>query len=144
MAGFDINLTITGLQEAQAKNVRQIAALKPTGALGRAVQYGTVEAQRYAVINTHVGKYKSGKTGSWVGGGTLRASHRMQVDGVRGRVYIDPSATNPRTGQRAAEYGPYEHDRGGTHAFYQLVIDEQGGAIEQRMSDMVSVGVTNA
>jgi hypothetical protein len=129
---FDVNLTITGLQEAQAANNRRIAALKPTGALGRAVQYGTVEAQRYAVIDTHVDT------------GTLRASHRMEVMGVRGRVYIDPGAANSRTGKHAAEYGPYEHARGGSLAFYQLVIDQHGSTIVGAMMRLVAAGVKAA
>jgi hypothetical protein len=124
---FDIKLTITGIQEAQAANNRAIAALRPDGAFGRAVQYGTAAAHRYAVAVTHVDT------------GTLRASHRMEVNGLRGRVYIDPSATNPRSGGRAAVYGPYEHDRGGEHAFYQVVYDQYGRGIEQQMGDMVNL-----
>ncbi len=126
---FDVKLSITGIQEAQAANNRVIAALQPSGALGRAVQYGTAAAHRYAVGVTHVDT------------GALRASHRMEVTGLRGRVYIDPSARNPRSRQRTATYGPYEHDRGGEHAFYQRTIDEQGQSIEQAMMGLVKLGI---
>lgn len=40
----------------------------------------------------------------------------------QGLVYLDPTAVNPRTGQRTAEYGAHEHDRGGSHAFYERTI----------------------
>lgn len=126
---FDVKLSITGIQEAQAANNRAIAALQPTGALGRAVQYGTVTAHRYAIGLTHVDT------------GALKASHRMEVTGLRGRIYIDPSTTNPRSRQAPVDYGPYEHDRGGSHAFYARVIDEHGPAIEAEMENIVKRGL---
>src|SRR5512145_1695553 len=101
---------IKGLQEAQAANKRQIAATRPSGTLGRAVLYATTKLHRYAVAITHVWVYK---------GGGLRASQRMKLEqgGLRGRIYIDPSAVNPR-GQKPSIYGPIEEARGGSHAFY--------------------------
>jgi|DewCreStandDraft_4_1066084.scaffolds.fasta_scaffold97844_3 hypothetical protein len=108
--------SIQGLQEAQHANLRRINAMKPGGALGRAVQYTTVSAHRYAVSITHVWRYK---------GGGLRASHRMKVSGLRGEIYIDPTAVNPR-GQKPSVYGPAEHARGGTHAFYARTQREYG------------------
>ncbi len=126
---FDVKLSITGIQEAQAANNRAIAALTPAGALGRAIKYGTTEAHRYAVAVTHVDT------------GALRASHRMEVSGLRGRIFIDPWSTNPRSGTPPAEYGLYEHRRGGSHAFYQRVVDERGDEISQAMGGMVEVGL---
>ncbi len=119
MAGFDVNLTITGIQEAQRANLEAIAALKPQGPFGRAVIYATTAAHRYAVAITHVDT------------GSLRASHRIEVKGLRGRIYIDPSSVNPRGRARPAEYGVYEHARGGSHAFYQRVVDERGREIAE-------------
>jgi hypothetical protein len=126
---FNVKLTITGIQQAQATNNRAIAALRPEGALGRAVQYGTLSAHRYAIGFTHVDT------------GTLKASHRMEVKGLRGRIYIDPSARNPRSQQRAAIYGPYEHERGGEHAFYDRVVNDLGQQIEREMRQMVSAAI---
>jgi hypothetical protein len=127
---FDVKLSITGIQEAQAKNNRNMAALRPEGALGRAVQYGTMAAHRYAIGVTHVDT------------GALRGSHRMELAGLRGRVYIAPEAMNPRSGQKTTLYGPYEHQRGGEHAFYQRVIDQYGQEIEQQMNGLVKLGIT--
>lgn len=104
--------SIRGLQEAQRANAEMIAAVKPSGGLGRAVQYGTIEAHRIAVTFTHV------QTGS------LRASHRMNVAGRRGEIYIDPTAVNPRTGNKPSDYGPVEEGRGGLHAFYGRTVNE--------------------
>jgi len=126
---FDVRLTITGVQQAQAANLRWVAALRPTGALGEAVRTGTTMAHRYAVIVTHVDT------------GTLRASHRVAVTGLRGRVYIAPDAVNPRSGRRAAVYGPFEHGRGGDHAFYRRVVDEYGREIERAMGGQVKVAM---
>jgi hypothetical protein len=103
------------LQEIQAANRKMIQALQPSGASGRAIKDMTIRAQRYAVINTHVWPDR---------GGGLRASHTMEVQGLHGRVYI-AHGVNPR-GQDPAEYGVYEHARGGDHAFYDLVMSEHG------------------
>jgi len=127
MSGFDVDLTITGIQAVQAANLRAIAAMKPSGALGRAVLYGTTEAHRYAVAITHVDM------------GALQASHRikMKQGGLRGEIYIDPATTNPRSGQRPVVYGFYEHERGGSHAFYARVEKERGAAIGKEMGRIV-------
>lgn len=109
-------ITIRGLQEAQQDNLMRIAMLQPGGAIGRAIQYATTEAHRYAVSITHV---------YWYRGGGLRASHRIALQGDKGRVFIDPNAINPR-GQRPAIYGPAEHAHGGSHAFYARTEREAG------------------
>lgn len=107
-------ITIEGIQHAQEANLRHIAAMQPNGALGRAVQFGTIEAHRYAVAITHVDT------------GALRASHRMAVSGNHGRIYVDPTTVNPRTGERPAAYALEEHARGGSHAFYARTDAEAG------------------
>ena len=108
-------------------NLQRIAAMKPTGALGKAVKYGTIRLHRYAVAITHVWKYL---------GGGLRASHRMAVEGASAKIYIDPSSVNPR-GQKPSVYGPYEHARGGTHAFYARTVKEEGPETAKRMGVMI-------
>lgn len=123
---MSVDMTIRGIQEAQRWNLRAIAALRPSGALGRAIQWGTAAAHRFAVSVTHV------ITGS------LRASHRMAVSGVQGRVYLDTRAKNPRTGQRTAVYGPIEEARGGEHAFYGRTAREAGPRIARGMAERVA------
>lgn len=112
-----MRLGIQGVQEVQTANSEMIAALQPAGGLGRGIRAGTVAGHRYAAAITHVVS------------GTLRAAHRMEVTALRGRIYIDPTARNPRSGARAADYGPIEHARGGEHAFYERTVREQGDEI---------------
>jgi hypothetical protein len=119
-----VRTTIRGLQEAQEANAQVIAAVKPRGELGEAVRYATTEAQRWAIY------YTPWDTGS------LRASHQMKVKRTRGEVYIDPSAVNPRSGQRPSKYGFYLHKqgkrpgvRGGVRAFYRQTVDAKGQRI---------------
>ncbi len=109
-------VNIQGLQEAQRANLRRIAALKPDSHFGSAVKNVTAGLHRYAVTITHVWHIK---------GGALRASQRMSVKGIHGRIYIDRSSVNPRGG-RPSIYGPYEEARGGEHAFYSRTVDEAG------------------
>lgn len=112
-----MSVTITGIQEVQRANEHNIAQLRPSGALGRAVQFTVIQAHRYAVAITHVDT------------GALRASHRMEVIGVHGRIFLDPSARNPRSGALTSNYGAIEETRGGSHAFYERTAYEGGPSI---------------
>lgn len=122
--------TLEGAQEAQERNLRRIANMKPEGAAGEAVRDAAVALHRHAVQITHVGKY--------VGGGALKNSHRIRLDGLEAIIYIDPSVVSPRRSgkrkYRPAEYGVYEHERGGEHAFYDRTVDEIGGQVSARAS----------
>lgn len=122
-------LTIRGIQEAQRWNLRAIAAMQPDGQFGRAIQYATTIVHRHAVSITHVDT------------GALRASHRIQLDGLRGRIYIDPSSVNPDSGARPAVYGAIEEARGGSHAFYRRTVNETQNFIYQRLGIMIQRGV---
>lgn len=117
---------IKGIQEAQAANIKRIAALKPQGELGQVIKAQTTAAHRYAISITHV------ITGS------LRASHRMELKGLRGRIYLDPGAVNPRTKQKPSIYGFYENKRGGEHAFYDRTVEEYGGKVEDAVFKVVN------
>jgi hypothetical protein len=139
---MSMHITWQGLQETQRTNFKQLAALSPIGAMGRAIQYGLAAASRYAMYVTHV----------WTG--ALRASHRVQyTGGYQGFVYIDPSAggfeyqtkigksgrvstRRQYSASRAtpAEYGPVEHARGGSHAFYELTQNQGGPGISEGMA----------
>ncbi len=136
---FNVNLTITNIQEAQDANLRAIAALQPDGEFGEAIRDAVTMLHRYATSITHLGRYRQSKSGRWhydlqgTGGGALRASQSMEVRGLYGRVFIDPSSVNPMTGQKPSVYGVYENARGGTHAFYDRTISEYG---DQVMNDV--------
>ncbi len=121
--------TIEGLQEAQEANLHNIRALRPTSNFGRAIQVATVLAEQSAVVKTHVLT------------GTLRASHRMKINGLRGVIYIDPQAANPRTKQKPSVYGVYEHNRGGSHAFYERVEREDGTRIAENAANELRRGL---
>lgn len=101
-----MTLTIRGIQQAQQRNNRRIAALQPSGALGEAVQYMTAAGHRYLVGVTHVHT------------GALRASRRMELDlsTARGRLFTSPVTRNPRSGKLCIDYDPIEEARGGDHA----------------------------
>jgi hypothetical protein len=128
---FDIKLTISGLQEAQDDNARRIEAMKPTGAVGEAVKHVTAGAHRYLVAVTHVDT------------GAYRASQRMDLDlrGLRGRLYVDPTATNPRSGQKPSVYGEYEEARGGEHAAYERTEKEAGPRLVEEAVRIIERGV---
>jgi len=125
---MSLNVTIEGIQEAQAACNRALAAVRPRGALGEAVRWGIAEGHRYAVAITHVDT------------GALRASHRTAFQEKRnaalGRMFIAADSVNPR-GQRPSVYGPVEHDRGGGHAFYARTQRERGQHILRAMADIV-------
>lgn len=126
-------ITIEGIQELQRANLQAMAALRPSGALGRAVRWATMAVHRYAVAITHVDT------------GALRASHQMHYrEGHRdaeGRVDINPSTRNPKHGIPPARYGPVEHARAGSHAFYERTYFEAGPDIIYRAGTMLARGL---
>jgi len=128
---MSVSITIRGIQEAQRANLKAIAALSPDGSFGEAIRYGTLAAHRYSVAITHVIT------------GALRASHRVAIKqrGLRGVISIDPSSVRPKSKARPFIYGPYEHARGGSHAFYERVVRERGAEIGTQMIAIVRRGL---
>lgn len=132
---YQPQLSLEGIQEVQERNLRRIAALKPNGVAGEVVKDAIIILHRYAIQITHVGKY--------VGGGALKNSHRMEVDELEGKVYIDPKSVSPRRSRKKykpAIYGIYENARGGEHAFYDRTVDEIG----QQVSDRAKARIVEA
>ena len=129
-----VQVNIKGLQKLQAANVKAIRALQPRHALGLAMKRGLAMLLRLSVT------YTPHDTGA------LRASHRMKLDTrqVMGRISIDRTAVNPRSGMRTAEYGYYLHEQGqipgvrsGIRAFYEYVYEKYGQKILDRMAAII-------
>lgn len=49
---------------------------------------------------------------------SLRLKYHITDEAAFGTLYLDPTVENPMTGQLPFEYGPFEHARGGSHAFF--------------------------
>jgi hypothetical protein len=111
-------ITVTGVEEA----IRAMQQLErdlsvDSGPQQEALMGAAKLAARYATSITHRLT------------GTLGDAHTPTMEGSDAVVLIDPSARNPKTGQLAAFYGVFEHQRGGVHAFYDRTIDENGDRI---------------
>lgn len=126
----DIRFSIAGIQEVQAANLRAIHSISPQGSLGQATRHGLAGAHRYLTAITHVDT------------GAYRASHRMQyhASGPWGEIFVDPAATNPRTGRKVRSYAKYEEERGGSHAAYERTVTEAGPEILRQMAAIVGDG----
>lgn len=129
MSGFDVDLTITGIQELQAANLRRFAALRPTGAVGRALKWGTACLYNHLVAITHVDT------------GSLKGSRRLEIVESRSRLFTDPSTVNPRSKVRPVVYDEYEEARGGEHAAWQRTYREKGPYVVTRMSAIIVEGL---
>jgi len=125
-----ITCDIRGIQEAQARNLRRIAAIRPGGAFEAEIQTLAIETHRVAVVYTHVDS------------GSLRGSQRIELQGRRARIYLDPGAVNPRTNRRPAEYGVYENARGGSHAFYDLTLQDMRSRLPRTYRN-ITMAITN-
>ena len=128
-----VDISIKGLQKAQAANLQAIRALQPKHALGKALKEGVAMMHRLSVA------YTPHDTGA------LRASHRMKIDTrqVMGRVSIDRTARN-RRGQLTHQYGYYLHQHGhkpgirsGIRAFYEYVYERFGQRILDRVAQII-------
>ena len=129
-----IQLSIKGLQKAQAACNRAHRNLRPQHQIGRAWLWGTGEMHKCAVLNT------PHDTAS------LRASHRKIVERnqLEGRIFIDPRAENPKSPTRPAEYGVYLHRQGhiqglrsGWRDFYEHTVKTEGPRIAREMINMI-------
>jgi hypothetical protein len=110
---------VRNLAEVQAENNRAIADLQPSGALGQLIKDVTLDLHRYDVSIVHVDT------------GGLKQAQRMRVEGAYGEIFIDPYAVN-RKGQRPIVYGPFEHGRGGEHAFMDRTVTEYWPSVARR------------
>lgn len=137
---FAGSLSIQGLQEAQQRNLKRIAALSPDGVLGRAVQWAAGEMHRHLTANT-----------PWETG-ALRASRRITFtedgDDVRAQIFDSRNAYNPRSNTPPAEYDVYLHARGfapglrgGIQASYPWTRQKYGQTITSRMMGRVKIGL---
>ncbi len=108
--------SIKGLQQAQAATNQAAAAVTAGGALGRAVRHITARVHRYAVTINPV------DTGSW------RASQRQTIesDGLTGHVFLQPGATNSRSGVAVSRYAGVWEARKGRYAVYLRTFEEDG------------------
>ena len=116
---MELRAEIKGIQEAQKKNLLLLATFEPGGDVHKGVHKMTVSGHRAAVTITHVDT------------GALRAAHRADMTAMQrgmGAVRIGPGR-NPRSGVPMRVYGVYEHDRGGSHAFYDRTVNEFGDQI---------------
>ena len=106
-----LTVTIQGVPGLQtiARQLRDTAL--PSGALGKAVAQATQAYAQGTARNAHRDT------------GTMAGAQTAEVSGLMGRVYT-ASASNPRTGQAASTYAPYEEGRGGPHAFYNTTYQQ--------------------
>lgn len=113
---FDASVTIEGIQEAQAENLRAAEAVMPRGALGAAIKAVTLAIHRADAGFIHVDT------------GSAKSSRivRLNLRELRGEVTSDPAAVNPRSGQRPAHYLQFEFARGGTHDAPARVMEQEG------------------
>lgn len=121
-----MGLSIRGIQEAQARNVQRMALLKPTGGFGKLIFNVTATLHRFMGTVTHVDT------------GALKSSEMMEVQGLRGRVFLNPGAQNPKSGERPVDYGPFENARGGEHAFFDRTVGKAPEAVSQGVRAFLS------
>ena len=124
-----IQFRLRGLEKLQAANAKLLAGISPSKGLAEGVKVATQLLHRYAINITHVrtGTLKRSHIADYASGGvqTFRFGFPI-VDKAVGRIFINPAARNPVTRQMPVDYGPKEHRRGGSHAFYKRAVDEHG------------------
>ncbi len=122
------------MEEAYKEMLRLMRAFNAAAeevqeAVGRGVMVGLSDLWHYAVDITHVDT------------GALRSSHRVTMDRVTSREAVGRlhlvHVRNPDSGKSTLLYGPIEHDRGGSHAFYERTWRERGEAAVERAAEVV-------
>lgn len=110
-------LRIYGIEAVEQALDDAAKAASQADELGQAVHVAAQHASAYAIQISHV----------WTG--ALQESHSIDQKGARAVIYPNPGVINPISLQSPAEYAPYEHARGGEHAFYARTVNERGQAI---------------
>ncbi len=109
------HVRVKGMQRVQNALLQTARAVSPSQGLLFVVSQVGAEVLDFGRAATHVDT------------GTLSASHRIDTKGgaksARATIFIDPTAINPVSGQRPAQYGVVEHARGGSHAFYEQTVN---------------------
>lgn len=128
---FKAELSIEGIQEAQADNLKHVAALKPRGALGEALKAVTIAAHRAEATRIHVDT------------GSAKASRivKLYLDELRGEVTSNPNAVNPRSGNRPINYLVYEFARGGSHDAPGRTVREAGAQLVKLAEKIILRGL---
>lgn len=109
-----MSVNIQGTSAVKAAVQQAAAVARSGGPLQQAVGMVAQRVRAYAAQVTHVDT------------GALQASHAIDQAGTYAEIYISPATLNPRSLKPPEEYGPYEHARGGDHAFYRIAFEEEG------------------
>lgn len=118
--------SVKGLEKIQAARMQLIYAMQPTGALGKAVLLGTT--QMFRGVQTRIHRDT----------GTYAAAQIPKVNGLKGIVYTG-AYKNPKSGQAASVYGPYEEARGGGHAAYANTYrSDSAGVMEDAIKIVIA------
>lgn len=103
--------TVQGFEQLQAANRQLVAAMQPSGPLGKAVIQATTVLRAGTAARAHRDT------------GTFAASQMVAVSGLVGTVFT-ASNRNPKSGVAASTYGPFEEARGGSHAAYRQTVTQ--------------------
>jgi len=112
----DWSVEVRGWKIVIKENLQFIARIKPKTGIGVGVKAALKLVHRLAVANTHVDT------------AALKYSHRIDFreysNRAEGNVYVS-NIRNPKHGLSTMFYGPVEDDRGGDHAFYGLIFNNE-------------------
>ena len=127
------NKFIQEAREAQKHALRILRENRKGGWLDGAIRRALFSAHYYAQIITHFDTT------------ALRRSHipemNYQRDHIQGRLFINRSTRNPKHGESPYKYGIVEHDRGGSHAFYERTFEK---LVRDRQLEKIAGGLTRA
>lgn len=115
---------IRGLQETQARLERLLEKIGAGPGLRSIIARAVLRAHRYTTMIVHVLS------------GRLKNSLFPRVTGQANQVY-GVVGTN-------VAYAPYEHQRGGSHAFFDRTVKEDGPAIVRQVEQDVAREVDRA
>jgi len=108
-----VKAEIKGLKETQERMAALLQEISAGGGLEAIIAKATLRAHRYATMIVHVDT------------GRLKNSLFPRVSAQGNDVY-GIVGTN-------VVYAPFEHGRGGDHAFFDRTVDEEGSAIVEQV-----------
>lgn len=116
-----LRIELDGLKETRDSLLATARGLSAQGGLRGVVAKGTLRAHGYVskIVHVAIGRLKNSLFPTVEGSGN-------NVFGVIGTNVV---------------YAPFEHDRGGAHAFFERTVNEEGPAIVQMMENDLFKGL---
>jgi hypothetical protein len=121
---MSVGVVVQGYQELQAAAQKLVAAAQPSGALGKAVQFATLQFSRAsrAARTSRPARIRARSYSTTLTCSVMSSSRRTPI---------------PVSGSLASVYGPIEEARGGEHAAWATTMQQDAPGVMVQAAQII-------